>query len=125
MKVCKKDEVEFHVFSEEDGKPAWQRTEQALEEFKATLPENIKLFWYCADDSGSGFLHARGLFTAKGGLVYDRGFEEPNDVAQRTELTDITPMPSNLLQAKATSYNTSLQYEDFVLVRDVWSSHPN
>ncbi|MBE4054620.1 hypothetical protein HJ117_05690 [Vibrio parahaemolyticus] len=67
MKLCKKGEVELHVFSEEDGKPDWGRTEQALIEFKEAMPENIKLYWYCADDKGSGFLHSRGLFTAKGG----------------------------------------------------------
>lgn len=124
MKLCKKDEVELHVFSEEDGKPDWGRTEQALIEFKEAMPENIKLYWYCADDKGSGFLHSRGLFTAKGGLIYDRGFSEPGDVVQTQELTEITPMPIDLLQAKAKSYNTSLQYENFELVRGVWSSHP-
>ncbi|GLR74376.1 hypothetical protein GCM10007855_12500 [Aliivibrio sifiae] len=87
-------------------------------------PENIKLYWYCADDERSGFLHSRGLFTAKGGLIYDRGFAEPGDRDQRQELTDITPMPTDLLHAKANSYNTSLQYDDFKLVRGVWSSHP-
>lgn len=124
MKLCKKGEVEFHVFSEEEGKPAWAQTEQALEAFKANMPGNIKLYWYCADDEDSGFLHSRGLFTAKGGLIYDRGFSEPSAIEQRQELTEIIPMPTNILQAKAESYNTSLQYEDFKLVRDVWSSHP-
>ncbi|WP_415721500.1 hypothetical protein [Photobacterium ganghwense] len=87
------------------------------------MPENTKLHWYCADDEGSGFLHSRGLFT-KGGLIYDRGLLEPGAVDQIQELTEIIPMPINLLQAKANSYNTSLQYEDFKFVRGVWSSHP-
>ncbi|WP_341489233.1 hypothetical protein WAX86_05465 [Photobacterium damselae subsp. damselae] len=124
MKLCKKGEVEFHVFSEEDRKPAWELTEQALVEFRDTMPENVRLYWYCADDQGSGFLHSRGLFTAKGGLIYDRGFSEPGAMEQRQELTEIIPMPNELLQAKANCYNTSLQYEDFKLVRDVWFSHP-
>ncbi|MDF5326439.1 hypothetical protein P3626_22665 [Vibrio parahaemolyticus] len=123
MKLCKKGEVEFHVFSEEDKKPAWDLTEQALVEFKDVMPENTKLYWYCADDQGSGFLHSRGLFTAKGGLIYDRGFSEPGATEQRQELTEIIPMPIDVLQAKAKSYNTSLQYENFELVRGVWSSH--
>ncbi|HHY0338487.1 TPA: hypothetical protein ACVU1F_000947 [Vibrio cholerae] len=123
MKLCKKGEVEFHVFSEEDKKPAWDLTEQALVEFKDVMPENTKLYWYCADDQGSGFLHSRGLFTAKGGLIYDRGFSEPGAIEQRQELTEIIPMPIDVLQAKAKSYNTSLQYENFELVRGVWSSH--
>ncbi|OOE44255.1 hypothetical protein [Salinivibrio kushneri] len=124
MKVCEKDEVEFHVFSEEDKKPPWQQTEQDLVALKGKMPENIKLYWYCADDGGSGFLHSRGLFTAKGGLIYDRGFSEPAAIEQRQELTDIIPMPNDLLQVNAKSYNTSLQYEDFNLVRGVWTSHP-
>lgn len=124
MQLCKKNDVEFHVFSEEDRKPAWDQTKQALVEFKATMPGNIQLSWYCVDDQGSGFLHSRGLFTAKGGLIYDRGFSEPGAVDQIQELTEITPMPIDLLQAKAKSYNTSLQYEDFNLVRGVWTSHP-
>ncbi|EGQ9972270.1 hypothetical protein FWP56_01445 [Vibrio vulnificus] len=124
MKLCKKGEVEFHIFSEEDKKSAWDLTEQALVEFKDVMPENTKLYWYCADDQGSGFLHSRGLFTAKGGLIYDRGFSEPGAIEQRQELTEIIPMPIDVLQAKAKSYNTSLQYENFELVRGVWSSHP-
>ncbi|HAS8127018.1 TPA: hypothetical protein I7664_11740 [Vibrio vulnificus] len=124
MKLCKKGEVEFHIFSEEDKKSAWDLTEQALVEFKDVMPENTKLYWYCADDQGSGFLHSRGLFTAKGGLIYDRGFSEPGAIEQRQELTEIISMPIDVLQAKAKSYNTSLQYENFELVRGVWSSHP-
>lgn len=123
MRLCNKPEIEFHIFSEEDGKPNWTNREQELQLFKNSLPNNIKLYWYCADDNGSGFLHPRGLLTAKGGLVYDRGFVEPNDRDQRTELTDIIPMASDMLEAKAKSYNAS-QHEDFELVRDVWCSQP-
>lgn len=123
MKLCKKGDVEFHVFSKDDGKPSWTLIEQDLTSFKDELPENIKLFWYCVDDQGSGFLHSRGLFTAKGGLIYDRGFEEPTPHEQRQELTDIIPMSNDLFQAKSLAYSTSQQYENFVLVRDVWCSH--
>ena len=123
MKICNKPVVEFHIFSEEDKKPAWELTEQALQSFVRDMPTNIKLFWYCANDHGTGFLHPRGLFTAKGGLVYDRGFVEPNSREQRAEFTDITPMASETLQSKAKSYNAS-QHEDFELVRAVWCSHP-
>ena len=123
MNLCKKQDVEFHIFSEEDGKPDWSDTEQALRDFKLSFPNNIKLYWYCVTDHGSGFLHSRGLFTAKGGLVYDRGFEEPNAREQRAELTDVTPMPISMLSGKSETYNTSLSYDDFELVRDVWTSH--
>lgn len=123
MSICRKNEVEFHIFSEEDKKPDWQDRLEALSAFKDKLPANIQLFWYFIDDRGSGFLHSRGLFTAKGGLVYDRGFEEPRDLEQRNEFTDITPMPINLLTEKAKSYNTAQQFEKFKLVRDVWNSN--
>ncbi|MBF9002097.1 hypothetical protein [Vibrio nitrifigilis] len=123
MDLCCKAEVEFHIFSEEDGKRDWVLRQTALDAFKAEMPENIRLYWYCADDSGSGFLHPRGLFTAKGGLIYDRGFEEPNNHDQRDKLTDITPMSRNMLDEKSMSYSSSQQYDDFELVRDVWCSH--
>ena len=123
MNLCRKADVEFHVFSEEDGKPDWQLRLDSLLALKEDLPANIRLFWYCVDDNGSGFLHSRGLFTSKGGLVYDRGFEEPSDLAQRVELTDVTPMPIGLLTEKARAFNTAQQYEQFTLFRDVWSSN--
>ncbi|EMW7170429.1 hypothetical protein AAFM81_001224 [Vibrio fluvialis] len=123
MSLCRKAQVEFHIFSEEDGKQDWAAREATLKEFKANMPANIRLYWYCANDEGSGFLHPRGLFTAKGGLIYDRGFEEPNDHAQRDKLTDITPMSRHMLEEKSASYNTAKQYDDFQLVREVWVSH--
>lgn len=123
MNLCRKAEVEFHIFSEEDGKPDWQLRLDSLSAFQRDLPANIRLFWYSVDDGGSGFLHSRGIFTAKGGLIYDRGFEEPRDLAQRGELTDVTPMPIGLLTEKARAFNTAQQYERFTLVRDVWSSN--
>jgi hypothetical protein len=122
MNLCRKANVEFHIFSKEDGKPDWQTRSDCLSAFQRELPENICLFWYNVDDDGSGFLHSRGLFTAKVGLIYDRGFEEPRDLAQRDELTDVTPMPTGLLSEKARAFNTAQQYERFTLVRDVWSS---
>ncbi|HCG8630500.1 TPA: hypothetical protein NJ564_000378 [Vibrio parahaemolyticus] len=123
MSLCRKAQVEFHIFSEEDGKQDWAVREATLEAFKANMPENILLYWYCANDDGSGFLHPRGLFTAKGGLIYDRGFEEPNDRTQHDKLTDITPMSRHMLEEKSASYNTAKQYVDFQLVREVWVSH--
>lgn len=125
MSLCQKNEIEFHIFSEEDRKPAWGNCLTELQRFVDRMPRNIKLFWYCAADDNSGFLHSRGLFTSKGGLTYDRGFCEPGDRDQRNILTDITPMPLHLLEQKSRSYNSGLQYEDFRLVREVWKSHPS
>lgn len=124
MSLCKKSEVEFHIFSEEVGKRDWTERLDFLRQFTQELPENIRLFWYCANDNESGFLHQRGLFTSKGGLIYDRGFQEPGNIDQRAVMMDITPMPVVMLQDKLRSYNASQQSEDFTLVRDVWCSHP-
>tara|TARA_R110002167_G_scaffold188380_1_gene389981 strand:- start:42326 stop:43216 length:891 start_codon:yes stop_codon:yes gene_type:complete len=123
MRFCTKAEVEFHFFSEEDGKSDWGLRKQALIEFSGRMPVNIRLFWYRSDDGGSGFLHQRGMFTAKGGLIYDRGFEEPNDHAQRATLTPISPMPAGMLVSNAKSYNTAQQSDDFKLVGQIWRSH--
>lgn len=123
MQLCTKTEVEFHIFSEEDGKRDWELREQALIAFSGRMPVNIRLFWYRSDDEGSGFLHQRGMFTAKGGLIYDRGFEEPNDHAQRATLTPISPMPAGMLVSNAKSYNTAQQSDDFKLVGQIWRSH--
>ncbi|TDF38499.1 hypothetical protein EYS14_12560 [Alteromonadaceae bacterium M269] len=117
MNLCRKAEVEFHIFSEEDGKPDWQTRRDSLSAFQHKIPENIRLFWYSVDDHGSGFLHSRGLFTSKGGLIYDRGFEEPRDLTQRDEVTDVTPMPIGYLTEKARVFNTAQQYERFTMVQ--------
>lgn len=122
MKLCKKTEVDFHIFSEEDGKSEWEIRRQTLAAFNTISPKNIKLHWYCVDDNGSKFLHPRGLFTGKGGLIYDKGFCEPADRDERKLNMDITPMPLNMLNLKAKSYNTAQQYIDFKLVREVWHS---
>ncbi|MFV0511307.1 MAG: hypothetical protein ACK5M8_18965 [Shewanella algae] len=124
MHLCTKAEVEFHVFAEEEGKPARAERDQALDDLKAHLPAHIKLYWYWLDDDGSGHLHQRGLFTGKGGLIYDRGFEEPNDHLQRSVLTDITPMPQLTLGAKVRDFNPAQLSPPLSLVDMPWQSHP-
>ena len=124
MHLCTKAAVEFHVFAEEEGKPARAARDQALDDLKAQLPKHIKLYWYWLDDDSSGHLHQRGLFTGKGGLIYDRGFEEPNDRLQRSVLTDITPMPQRGLEAKARDFNPAQLGPELALVGIPWKSHP-
>ncbi len=123
MRLCQKT-VEFHVFSEIDNKPTREVREQSLEQFRGILPENIKLFWYWVDDDGSGLLHQRGLFTGKGGLIYDRGFEEPNDLEQRRTPTTITTMPRALLEDRARLFNPAQLGAGLSLVESAWQSHP-
>lgn len=124
MHLCTKAEVEFHVFAEEDKKPLRQQRDKALEDLKARLPAHIKLYWYWLDDNDSGYLHQRGLFTAKGGLIYDRGFEEPNDRQQRSVLTPITPMPQSTLEARVRDFNPAQLSPPLSLVDMPWQSHP-
>lgn len=123
MQLCQKP-VEFHVFSEADNKPTREDREQSLEQFRDILPENIMLFWYWVDDDGNGLLHQRGLFTGKGGLIYDRGFEEPRDLDQRRTPTTITPMPRGLLEDRSRLFNPAQLGTGLSLVGTVWQSHP-
>lgn len=124
MCLCQKP-VEIHVFSEEEGKPDRAEREQALaQHFQGNLPANIKLFWYWLDDAGNGLLHQRGLFTGKGGLIYDRGFEEPRALDQRRTPTTITPMPRDLLEDRFRLFNPAqLGAGGLSLVGSVWQSH--
>ncbi|MBO2552369.1 hypothetical protein ACLKZ7_02345 [Shewanella algae] len=125
MQSCTKTEVEFHVFAKEDeNKPRRSEREQALDDLKAHIPAHVKLYWYWLDDNGSGHLHQRGIFTAKGGLIYDRGFEEPNNHLQRAVLTNITPMPQTMLETKARDFNPAQLSPPLALVGMPWQSHP-
>jgi hypothetical protein len=125
FQLCTKAEVEVHVFSEEAANtPSMQGRIKALEALKGQLPQNIKLYWYWLDDNGSGHLHQRGLFTGKGGLIYDRGFEEPTDHLQRKVLTDISPMSQRTLEAKARDFNPAQLGPGLTMSFAPWCSHP-
>ncbi|MGL5935482.1 MAG: hypothetical protein ACRCZI_07645 [Cetobacterium sp.] len=123
MRFCQKP-VELHVFSEEERKPGRTQREQALAHFQRDLPANISLFWYWLDDAGDGLLHQRGLFTGKGGVIYDRGFEEPRDLDQRRTPTTITPMPRVLLEDRSRLFNPAQLGTGLSLVGSAWQSHP-
>lgn len=121
--ICEKPNVEFHIYSEEDRISAWSAIQVALERFKAGMSSTQKLFFYSVNDNGSGFMHDRGLFTAKGGLIYDRGFVEPSDHNQREEFTSIIPMPLSALEAKSKSFNEAGDNHDDFVVVNKWASH--
>ncbi|WP_320545483.1 hypothetical protein [Aeromonas veronii] len=123
MRICQKP-VELHVFSEEEGKRDRIQREQALALFQRNFPANIRLFWYWLDDAGSGLLHQRGLFTSRGGLIYDRGFDEPGDLDQRRTLTTVTPMPRDLLEDRSRLFNPAQLGAGLSLVGSAWQSHP-
>ncbi|WAF59883.1 hypothetical protein NRL09_19520 [Aeromonas caviae] len=124
MTVCGKAEVELHVYSKDYGKPPRQERARLLNQFCQGLPQTIRLFWYWIDDRGSGLLHQRGLFTAKGGLIYDRGFEEPLGRRKRLTPTTIIPMPRALLEDRARLFNPAQLGGGLSLVGTVWQSHP-
>lgn len=124
MSLCQKTDVELHVFAEEEGKQDRDQRNHALMQLCTRLPANIRLFWYWLDDAGSGLLHQRGLFTGKGGLIYDRGFEEPRDLDQRSTPTTITPMPRGLLEERSRLFNPAQLGTGLSLVGSAWQSHP-
>ena len=124
MAVCGKAEVELHVYSKDYGKPPRQERARLLNQFCQGLPQTIRLFWYWIDDRGSGLLHQRGLFTAKGGLIYDRGFEEPLGRRKQLTPTTIIPMPRALLEDRARLFNPAQLGGGLSLVGTVWQSHP-
>ena len=123
MSLCLKKDVEVHIFAEEEGKRVRAERDQQLAQFIARLPAHIRLFWYWLDDSGSGVLHQRGLFTGKGGLIYDIGFDEPRDLDQRRTLTTVTPMPHDLLEDRARLFNPAQLGGGLSLVGPEWHSH--
>lgn len=122
MLYCYKSDVEFYIFSDEDRKPSWNERKDKLVEIVKTMPKNIKLYWYSVNDNGSGLMHKRGLFTSKGGLIYDRGFQEPRDIDQQKLFTDIAPMPLQMFEADSQLYNSSTNHENFRIVYQ-WCSH--
>ncbi|CAM3474429.1 hypothetical protein [Parendozoicomonas haliclonae] len=121
MALCRKTRVRFHVYAEEDGKPDWDSViVPALQTLLENIPDNIELNFYHVSDDGSGYVHARGLFTGKGGIIYDRGFEEPNDHDQRQTPTDVQLMNRSTLEQKARDYNET-QLSPRLNLKNRWS----
>lgn len=123
MKRCKKTSVCFHVFSEEEKKEPWDKKRKpALKEFaKNQMPKNCSLNWYSISDDGSGYIHPRGLFTAKGGIKYDRGFEVPRQLDQQKTRADVGIMTTREWQQKVEDYNEVQLPDKFRLIHK-WSS---
>ncbi|WP_062264298.1 hypothetical protein [Endozoicomonas arenosclerae] len=107
MRRCRKSKVRFNIFCENEGKSDWNSVRKpALQAFvNDIMPENFELHWYSISDGGTGYIHARGLFTAKGGIRYDRGFEVPNDHEQRRTAADVAVMSMSEWEQKVEDYN--------------------
>lgn len=123
MELCEKSSIKFHVFCEDDNIAHWTRhCIDALNNFKRQIPSNITLSWSNLTDDDSGFLHRRMLFTGKGGLVYDRGFAEPNAHHQREITTPVMLMESPDVEVAAIDYNLAQFNPALSLVNPTWFS---
>lgn len=123
MKRCKKKSVCFHVFTEDERKDSWKdKREPALNNFvQKQMPKNCSLNWYSISDGGSSYIHARGLFTAKGGIKFDRGFEAPSAKHQQKTHADVEIMSVSQWQQKVDDYNEVQLPDKFQLIYK-WSS---
>ena len=121
MAQCQKGRVRFQVFSEDDRVENWGTVQHKLNTLQPKLPVNIELRWLRVSDDGTGFMHSRGLFTGKGGLVFDRGFDEPHDHDQRNTPADIHIMSRSVLEQKTRDYNEAQLSKHLRLEQD-WCS---
>lgn len=58
------------------------------------------------DDAVKMDLHTRFLLTSRGGLNYDRGFQEPEDVERREQLTLVTCLLQSIKEELMAEYST-------------------
>ncbi len=79
------------------------------------LPENISLNWFFLNDGGTGRLHQRLLFTEKGGVIFDRGFIEPNAYEQREVSTNLRTMNRSQVDCATRDYNDAQPFVPCVL----------
>jgi len=122
MRKCQKPDVTFVVFSKEAGKSDWASRKIALNTFAQQLPANITIHWCSLDDGGTGFLHNRFIFTAKGGINFDRGFDEPSDRDQKQSRNDLNPLSINHLNEYTQTYNTAQLTAPLTLAQPIWRS---
>lgn len=122
MQKCQKPDVTFIVFTEDVGKPDWTIRKVALEAYKQQLPENITLIWCSVDDAGTGYMHQRVIFTAKGGIIFDRGFEEPSALDQKQSRNDIDPLSIGRLDEYTQAYNMAQLTAPLTLAQPIWTS---
>lgn len=72
---------------------------------KNIIPAGKSLEFYWWDDLGTAEIHPRCLITEKGGIDFDRGFAEPNDLNQKEADTKVSMMTKSMVDAIATKYN--------------------
>jgi hypothetical protein len=66
------------------------------------LGKSIDFYWW--DDKNTAEIHPRYLITEKGGIRFDRGFAEPNDLDQKEADTDVSMMTNSMVNSIAPKY---------------------
>lgn len=82
-----------------------QSVTESFRQLLQHLPNNIRLNWFFLNDGGTGRLHQRLLFTEKGGVIFDRGFIEPNAHEQREVNTNLRTMNRAQVDCATRDYN--------------------
>ena len=110
------------IYSEEDQcHDAFEIRRKTLESLKVQLPKNIKLTWCFLSDNGTGYMHPRALFTAKGGINFDRGFQEPSDVDQKNAPNLLSVLTKVQLEKFTFDYNYN-QINQPLEIKQFWQS---
>lgn len=117
-----KPNVELVIYSEEDQcHDDFEVRKKSLAILKAQLPGNIKLSWCFISDKGTGYIHPRAIFTAKGGINFDRGFQEPSDFDQKNAPNLLTILTKAQLEKFTLDYNYS-QINEPLEISFFWQS---
>lgn len=118
----KKSKVEFIVFSEENQQSdSIEDRKKHLISLVKQLPQNINLTWCFISDNGTGYIHPRALFTAKGGIIFDRGFKEPSDIDQKSAPNLISILTKTQLEKFTLDYNHN-QINEPLEINHLWHS---
>lgn len=117
-----KANVELVIYSEEDQcNDDFVTRKKSLEKLKSNLPQNINLTWCFLSDNGTGYIHPRALFTSKGGINFDRGFQEPSDFEQKNAPNLLSVLTKAQLEKFTFDYNYS-QINKPLEVINLWQS---
>ena len=118
----RKTQVELVIYSEEDRQSVdFEVRKVSLQGLSDQLSTNIKLTWCFLSDKGTGFIHPRALFTAKGGVNFDRGFQEPSDFAQKAAPNLLSILTKTQLEKFTLDYNYS-QINEPLEISHLWQS---
>jgi len=72
---------------------------------KPMIPKGKSLDFFWWDDLNTAEIHPRCLITEKGGIDFDRGFAEPNDLDQQEADTKVSMMTKSMVNSIAFKYN--------------------